>query len=81
MRSFAELIKDTPSRILVGMVGAKVAVDAGGSLQASRAIDFVAREEFDYTCKDVADGLPLAQVQGISYRQADGAIATTRRAR
>jgi hopanoid biosynthesis associated radical SAM protein HpnJ len=71
---FAELLKTRRPGILVGMVGAKVAVDAGGALQASDSIDFVAREEFDYTCKEVADGLPLAQVQGISYRQADGAI-------
>jgi hopanoid biosynthesis associated radical SAM protein HpnJ len=71
---FAELLKTRRPGILVGMVGAKVAVDAGGALQASDSIDFVAREEFDYTCKEVADGLPLAQVQGISYRRADGAI-------
>ena len=71
---FAELLKARRPGILVGMVGAKVAVDAGGALQASDSIDFVAREEFDYTCKEVADGLPFAQVQGISYRQADGAI-------
>jgi hopanoid biosynthesis associated radical SAM protein HpnJ len=71
---FAELLKTRRPGILVGMVGAKVAVDAGGALQASDSIDFVAREEFDYTCKEVADGLPFAQVQGISYRQADGAI-------
>ena len=71
---FAELLKARRPNIVVGMVGAKVAVDAGGSLLASEAIDFVAREEFDYTCKDIADGLPFAAVQGISYRQADGKI-------
>ena len=42
------------------MVGAKVAVDPAGSLSASPAIDFVAREEFDYTCKEVAEGRALA---------------------
>jgi hopanoid biosynthesis associated radical SAM protein HpnJ len=71
---FAELLKARRPGILVGMVGAKVAVDAAGALQASESIDFVAREEFDYTCKDIADGLPFAEVQGISYRQADGKI-------
>ena len=55
----AELLKETNPRLLVGMVGAQVAVDPAGSLAASKAVDFVAREEFDYTCKDVADGLPL----------------------
>jgi hopanoid biosynthesis associated radical SAM protein HpnJ len=71
---FAELLKARRPGILIGMVGAKVAVDAAGALQASAAIDFVAREEFDYTCKDIADGLPFPEVQGISYRQADGKI-------
>ena len=56
------------------MVGAKVAVDPQGSLEASRAIDFVAREEFDYTCRDVAEGQPLDDIAGISFRTADGRI-------
>ena len=43
----AELLKQENPRLLVGMVGAKVAVDPSGSLGASNAIDFVAREEFD----------------------------------
>jgi hopanoid biosynthesis associated radical SAM protein HpnJ len=72
---FAELLKARRPATLVGMVGAKVAVDAEGSLQASAAIDFVAREEFDYTCRDIAQGLPLDQVHGISWRLADGRIA------
>ncbi|MDQ2988835.1 MAG: hopanoid biosynthesis associated radical SAM protein HpnJ, partial [Pseudomonadota bacterium] len=71
---FAELLKARRPGTVIGMVGAKVAVDAAGALQASVALDFVAREEFDYTCKDIADGLPLPEVQGISYRQADGKI-------
>jgi hopanoid biosynthesis associated radical SAM protein HpnJ len=71
---FAELLKQRRSNIVVGMVGAKVAVDAEGSLLASPAIDFVAREEFDYTCKEIAEGLPFDQVVGISYRRADGTV-------
>jgi hopanoid biosynthesis associated radical SAM protein HpnJ len=56
------------------MVGAKVAVDPGDSLAASRAIDFVAREEFDFTCKEIAEGRPLKEVTGISFTRADGSI-------
>jgi hopanoid biosynthesis associated radical SAM protein HpnJ len=70
----AERLKEENPHLLVGMVGAKVAVDPEGSLQASRAIDFVAREEFDYTCKEVAEGRALADVAGLSYRTSDGAI-------
>jgi hopanoid biosynthesis associated radical SAM protein HpnJ len=70
----AELLKQENPKLLIGMVGAKVAVDPAGSLAASAAIDFVAREEFDYTCKDVADGHPFHKIAGLSFRRADGTI-------
>jgi hopanoid biosynthesis associated radical SAM protein HpnJ len=72
--AFAELLKQRKPNIVIGMVGAKVAVDPEGSLLASQAIDFVAREEFDYTCKEIAEGLPFDQVLGITFRLADGTI-------
>ena len=70
----AELMKERNPRLLIGLVGAKVAVDPEGSLKASKAIDFVAREEFDYTCKEVAEGRPFKDVLGLSYRDAEGGI-------
>jgi hopanoid biosynthesis associated radical SAM protein HpnJ len=71
---FAELLKEQNPAVVIGLVGAKTMVDPEGSLRATAAVDFVCREEFDYTCKDVADGLPLAQVKGLSYRERDGRI-------
>ena len=71
---FAELLKEANPSIRIGLVGAKTMVDPDGSLQATTAVDFVCREEFDYTCKDVADGLPLEDIKGLSYRRADGSI-------
>ena len=71
---FAEELKKIKPAVMIGMVGAKVAVDAEGSLRASLAIDFVAREEFDYTCKEIAEGRPLAEVLGISYLLPDGTV-------
>src|SRR5579859_4998567 len=71
---FAELLKERKPNILIGLVGAKVAVDPSGSLTASPAIDFVAREEFDYTCKEVAEGRPFESITGISYKLADGSV-------
>jgi hopanoid biosynthesis associated radical SAM protein HpnJ len=71
---FAELLKEAHPGILIGLVGAKTMVDPDGSLKATTAVDFVCREEFDYTCKDVADGLPLPDIKGLSYRDADGRI-------
>jgi hopanoid biosynthesis associated radical SAM protein HpnJ len=71
---FAELLKEANPSIRIGLVGAKTMVDPDGSLRATTAVDFVCREEFDYTCKDVADGLPLEDIKGLSYRRADGGI-------
>ena len=57
-----------------GLVGAKVAVDPDGSLKASPAIDFVARNEFDFTIKEVAEDRPWSEIAGLSYRNASGVI-------
>jgi hopanoid biosynthesis associated radical SAM protein HpnJ len=70
----AEALKEDRPGVLIGMVGAKVAVDPQRSLAASHAIDFVAREEFDYTCQEVASGRPLGDIVGLSYRRVDGTI-------
>ena len=70
----AELLKAENPRLLVGMVGTKVAVDPEGSLKASKAIDFVAREEFDYTCKEIAEGRPFASIAGLSWQTAADGI-------
>ncbi|RDI97336.1 hopanoid biosynthesis associated radical SAM protein HpnJ [Dyella solisilvae] len=71
---FAEMLKERRPGILIGMVGAKVAVEPHESLQASPAIDFVAREEFDYTCKEVAEGRPFEHIAGLSFHRPDGSV-------
>src|SRR6202451_4171690 len=71
---FAQDLKKRKPSVMIGMVGAKVAVAPHNSLTASEAIDFVCREEFDFTCQEVAAGKPLAQIQGLGYRAADGSI-------
>jgi len=66
--------------LLTGFVGAHVAITPEASLKASENIDFVARNEFDYTIRDVAKGLPLADVAGLSYRRGDQVIHNPERA-
>src|SRR5260370_27368028 len=46
----AERIKEINPKANVGFIGAKVAVEPEKSLRVSRAIDLVARTEFDFTC-------------------------------
>ena len=70
----AELIRARNPTALIGLIGAKVAVESESSLAASTAVDFVCRNEFDFTIKDIADGIALADVAGISFRDKDGTI-------
>jgi len=70
----AKLIKERNPNALIGFVGAKVAVQPEESLTASADIDFVAREEYDFTIVEVAKGKPLAEVDGITWRAPDGSF-------
>jgi hopanoid biosynthesis associated radical SAM protein HpnJ len=74
---FADLLKHTYPGVLVGMVGAHVMVEPEASLRSAPGVDFVCREEFDYTCREVAAGAPLGEVRGLSYRTADGEVCNT----
>jgi hopanoid biosynthesis associated radical SAM protein HpnJ len=74
----AEALKEVNPRLQIGMVGAKVAVEPEASLGASNALDFVAREEFDFTIREIAEGRPLDAIDGLSYRTSSGAIAHNR---
>jgi hypothetical protein len=42
---------------------------AGGDLEGLPAIDWVGRKEFDFTCKEVAEGRPLETIAGLLSRQ------------
>ena len=64
----AEALKAKNPKLMIGFIGAHVAVQSELSLKHSPAIDFVARNEFDFTVHDVASGRPLAEIDGISYK-------------
>jgi len=70
----AKLLKQRNPKLIIGLIGAKVAVETQASMEASDLIDFVCRNEFDFTILDVAKGMPLGEVQGISWRNAAGEI-------
>jgi hopanoid biosynthesis associated radical SAM protein HpnJ len=71
----AQAIKDANPGIQIGFVGAKVAVQPQESLERGTAIDWVARNEFDFTCLEVAQGRDLSAIDGLSWRNQDGVIA------
>jgi len=70
----AQAMKDANPALKIGFVGAKVAVQPAESLQQGAPIDFVARNEFDFTCLEVAEGRDFADIDGISYRDANGRL-------
>jgi len=70
----AQAMKDQNPRLKVGFVGAKVAVEPDESLKASAAVDFVGRNEFDFTIKEVAEGRAWDRIDGLSYRNDAGVI-------
>jgi hopanoid biosynthesis associated radical SAM protein HpnJ len=72
----AERLKAENQDLRIGFVGAHVAVHREAALAASRAIDFVAGEEFDFTIQEVAEGRPLPDVAGLTYRK-NGSVGHT----
>src|ERR1700759_2868008 len=69
-----QALKGANPRLKAGFVGAKVAVQPDESLKYSEAIDFVARNEFDFTIKEVAEGRDWGEIDGLSFRDAQGRI-------
>ncbi|WP_375457103.1 hopanoid biosynthesis associated radical SAM protein HpnJ [uncultured Methylobacterium sp.] len=69
-----EALKSANPKLKAGLIGAKVAVDAAGAMAQAPCVDFCARNEFDFTVKEVADGVPMSEIKGLSYRNADGVV-------
>ncbi len=70
----AEAIKSRNPRAQIGFIGPHVAVLPEPTLRDAPAIDFVCRNEFDYTCLALAQGKALSDIQGLSYRDDCGGI-------
>ena len=70
----AEAIKQQRPGTTIGFVGAHAAVLPTETLKACPSIDWVGRKEFDFTCREVAEGRALATIAGLSYRDPEGRI-------
>ena len=70
----AEAIKAQKPDTQIGFVGAHTMVLPTETLKASPAIDWVGRKEFDFTCKEVAEGREFSSIAGLSYKSRDGKI-------
>jgi hopanoid biosynthesis associated radical SAM protein HpnJ len=74
----AEELKAANPALLIGLVGPHVMVSPDSSLLATEAVDFVAGGEFEHTIREVATGLPLEKIDGLSYKE-NGRVAHNRR--
>ena len=73
----AQAIKAQNPDVQIGFIGAHVAVLPEVTLRENPIIDFVCRHEFDYTCKELAEGKAWHQIKGLSYRDKNGNICHT----
>lgn len=64
----AEAFKQANPKLMIGFCGPHVAVNPDHSILASESIDFVTRNEFDFTVREVAEGRPLAEIDGLSFK-------------
>ena len=75
----AEALKASNASLRIGFVGAHVAVDPERALARSNTIEFVARNEFDFTIREVAQDRPLDTIPGLSFRKNGGLRHTPER--
>ncbi len=69
----AGMMKDLNPKLKVCFVGPPVTVEPEKVLR-EKAIDFVVRREFDYQIVDYANGKPLGEIPGASFRRPDGTV-------
>ncbi len=67
-------IKEAKPDLKVAFVGPHVQIRPEESLRASEDIDFVVRGEFDHAVVEYAQGKPLADILGVSYRKDGGVV-------
>ena len=69
----AEAIKAANPSMRIAFVGPPVTTDPDRALNECSALDFICRREFDYSIVEYAQGKPLNEILGISYKK-DGEI-------
>ncbi len=58
----------------IGFIGAKVAVEPVESMQACAALDFVCRNEYEFTIQELANGNDWSTIKGLTWRNGKGEI-------
>ena len=72
--ALAHAMKQANPVLKIAFVGPPVTTDPDRALNECSAIDFVCRREFDFTVVEYAQGKPLHEILGISYKDDTGTI-------
>src|SRR5438132_4633130 len=70
----ARAIKKANPSIKIAFVGPPVTTDPDRALNECSVINFVCRREFDFSVVEYANGKPLNEILGISYKDSNGVI-------
>ena len=70
----AAKMKEANPNLKICFVGPHVTTLPERSLEEGKAIDFIVRREFDYASVEFANGKPLSEILGASYRGPDGTV-------
>lgn len=70
----AEAMKAANPKLKIAFVGPPVTTEPNRALDECHAIDFVCRREFDWSVVEFAQGKPLSEIAGISYRDSSGKV-------
>lgn len=65
----AAAMKDANPRLKIAFVGPHVSVLPERTLQDAPAVDFIVRREFEFATVEYAQGKPLEEIAGVSYRK------------
>jgi hopanoid biosynthesis associated radical SAM protein HpnJ len=65
----ANMMKDANPKLKVCFVGPPVTTEPDKALNATKAIDFIVRREFDHQIANYAKGVPLEELPGVSFRK------------
>ena len=68
----ADMVRALNPTAKIGFIGAKVAVEPEESLKAAPSVDFVCRNEYEFTIQELASGADWQTINGLSYRDPGG---------
>ncbi|MDD5439554.1 MAG: radical SAM protein [Candidatus Omnitrophica bacterium] len=77
--AIASAIKKLNEKTVIIFTGPHVSALPELSLKASSSIDAVARGEFDFTIKDIADGKAFTDIPGLTWRDGERIVANPQR--